>query len=140
MQSNKKTASGNGYHNDTTAIKQLYEDWKPYWENGDAEKVVSFYTDDAVQIPIGEPDIVGKEAARLSLEAFFKEFTIKGDSTEIQEVKITDDFAFARGTYKLTLTPKLKGKPTQYTGKFLHIFKRRQDNSWKIYRAIGGDD
>jgi uncharacterized protein (TIGR02246 family) len=126
---------------DITAIKQIYKDWEKYWENGDAEGVVSYYTDDAVQMPIGEPDyIIGKKAFKTSLEKFFKEVTIKGDPLKIREVKIIGDMAFLWGTYKNKVTPKNGDKPIRYSGKFLHIFKRQKDRGWKIHRAIGGDD
>jgi uncharacterized protein (TIGR02246 family) len=126
---------------DIAAIKKIYKDWKKYWENGDAKGVVSFYTDDVVQIPIGEPNyIIGKKALKSSLETFFKKVTIKGNSPKIHEVEIIGDMAFLWGTYKNKVTPKNGDKPIKYSGKFLHIFKRQKDRDWKIYRAIGGDD
>jgi uncharacterized protein (TIGR02246 family) len=125
---------------DIASIKRMYKDWKKPWEAGDAATVASFYTTDAIQMPVGEPDIVGKKAWEKSLKSLFKTFKIKGDYTKIKEVKIDNSLGFARGTYKLTLSPKKGGKSKSYTGKFLHIYERQRDGSWKIYRAIGGDD
>lgn len=124
---------------DIAAIKQVYDDWTLPWETGDAAGVASYYTEDAVQMPSSEPDIVGREAAQSSLQAVFDDFTVKGNAMDIQEVEIAGDLAFARGTYALTVTPKADGEPTHYTGKFLHLFKR-QPEGWKIHRAIGADD
>lgn len=125
---------------DVAAIKRLYEDWKVPWEAGDAAAVAAFYANDAIQMPANEPDIVGKEAWQSSLQAFFDQFTIKGNTSEVLEAEIAGDLAFVRGTYVITVSPKAGGKPTQYSGKFVHIFKRQPDGAWKIYRAIGVDD
>ncbi|MBW2980041.1 nuclear transport factor 2 family protein [Candidatus Woesearchaeota archaeon] len=121
------------------AIRKMYREWKPYWESGDAAKVVSYYTDDCVQMPIGDKEVVGKKAFEASLKSLFKTSTVKGNSTNIKEIGIGKRFAFARGTYALTVTPKKKGKSIKYKGKFLHIYKK-QGSKWKIYRAIGGDE
>jgi len=125
---------------DVAAIKRLYEDWKAPWEAGDAAAVAAFYANDAIQMPANEPAIVGKEAWQSSLQAFFDQFTIKGNTSEVLEAEIAGDLAFVRGTYVITVSPKAGGKPTQYSGKFVHIFKRQPDGVWKIYRAIGVDD
>jgi uncharacterized protein (TIGR02246 family) len=122
------------------AIKRLYQAWKAPWETGDAVGIADYYTEDAVQMPANEPDIVGRDAFRVCLEALFNQFTVKGDSTEVVEVQTGGDLAFARGTYAIILTPKAGGKPTRYSGKFVHLLKRQPDGTWKIHRAIGVDD
>jgi len=121
-------------------IKRLYTDWRSPWEAGDASGVSDFYTDDAIQMPAGASDIVGRDTFRVSLESLFKQFVVKGDSTEVLEVETAGDLAFVRGTYALTLIPKAGGEPTRYTGKFVHLLKRQPNGSWKIHRAIGVDD
>ncbi len=122
------------------AIKRLYEDWKTPWEAGDANGVAGFYTDDTIQMPANEPDIVGREAFRASLEGVFGQFAVQGNSSEVLEAETAGDLAFARGTYVITVTPKAGGKPARYSGKYLHLLKRQPDGRWKIYRAIGVDD
>jgi uncharacterized protein (TIGR02246 family) len=125
---------------DVAAIKRLYEDWKAPWEAGDAAAVAAFYAADAIQMPVNEPDIIGKDAWQSSLQTFFDQFTVKGGTSEVSEAEVAGDLAFARGTYLITVTPKAGGKPTQSSGKYVHIFKRQPDGSWKIYHAIGVDD
>ena len=91
-------------------------------------------------MPANEPDIIGKDAFQSSLQAFFEQFTVKGNASEVLEAEVSGDLAFVRGTYMITGTPKAGGQPTQYSGKYLHIFKRQPDGAWKIYRAIGADE
>ncbi len=129
-----------GKAENVAAIKRLYDDWKAPWEAGDAAAVAAFYADDAIQMPANEPEIIGKDAWQSSLRAFFEQFTIQGNSSEVLEAEVAGDLGFARGTYVITVTPRASGKVTRYSGKFVHIFKRQADGSWKIYRAIGVDD
>lgn len=44
--------------------------------------------------------------------------------------------AFARGTYSVKRTPVAGGETVETDGKYMTIFKRQADGSWKIYRDI----
>jgi ketosteroid isomerase-like protein len=52
------------------------------------------------------------------------------------EVRIIGDFAFDRGSFRLTASPKSGGETTRETGKYLFLYSRARDSSWKIARAI----
>ncbi|MEE8586821.1 MAG: hypothetical protein V3T83_18425 [Acidobacteriota bacterium] len=57
------------------------------------------------------------------------------------EVEVAGDWAFDRGTYTITLTPKAGGEPVfEDEAKYLTITKRQPDGSWKIYRTISNSD
>ena len=53
-----------------------------------------------------------------------------------EEVRAGGDWAFARGTYQATLTPKAGGAAGSIDGKYMTILTRQADGSWKIYRDI----
>jgi ketosteroid isomerase-like protein len=53
-----------------------------------------------------------------------------------EEVQVSGDLAFARGTYAATVTPKAGGEETFIDGKYMTILKRQTDGSWKIHRDI----
>ena len=125
---------------DIAAIRSIYEWWRPDWEAGDAVAVAAYYTDDNVQMPIGEPDTVGRSAFVSGLQSLFAGAHVKGDHTDIKEVAIDGDTAFVRGHYALTVSPKDGSEPTHFRGKFMHILKRQSDGRWLIHRAIGGDE
>lgn len=125
---------------EVASILRLYEAWKAPWEAGYAAGVARFYTEGAIQMPAGEPDIIGREAFQASLETLFDQFTLRGSSSEILEVEAAGDLAFVRGTFAMILTPRGGGEPVRYSGKFVHILRRQPDGAWKIHRAIGVDD
>ena len=49
---------------DIDAIRQLAEDLRPGWLDGDADALLALYADDPVLIPWGQPAIFGKDAIR----------------------------------------------------------------------------
>ena len=53
-----------------------------------------------------------------------------------EEVHTAGDLAFARGTYKATLTPKQGSGRIPIDGKYMTILVRQPDGSWKIHRDI----
>jgi len=57
------------------------------------------------------------------------------------EATVAGEYAFARGTYTLVMTPKLDrrgefGDLSVVDGKFLTVLHHEPDGSWKIYRDI----
>jgi len=55
-------------------------------------------------------------------------------SIKVEDAQIAGDFGFAHGTYFVSVTPKGGGAVKSKEGKFLTIFKKQADGSWKIYR------
>ena len=53
-----------------------------------------------------------------------------------EEVQVAGDWAFSRGTYTLSITPKAGGEEIFIDGKYMTILKRQTDGSWKIHRDI----
>ena len=52
------------------------------------------------------------------------------------EVRVAGDWAFARGNYSVTLTPRQGGDVVTVDGKYLTVFQLQADGSWKIHRDI----
>jgi ketosteroid isomerase-like protein len=52
------------------------------------------------------------------------------------EVRVIGDIAFDRGSFFFTVSPKSGGETTQETGKYLFLYFRAPDGSWRIARAI----
>jgi len=52
------------------------------------------------------------------------------------ELNVAGDWAFARGPFELRLTPKPGGEPVVDRGKFIDVFRRQGDGSWRFARVI----
>jgi len=55
-------------------------------------------------------------------------------SIKVEDAQVAGDFGFAHGTFFVSVTPKGGGAVKSKVGKYLTIFKKQADGSWKIYR------
>lgn len=79
------------------------------------------------------PPVVGKktiyESNRPKFDIPTEKFTINIDDTVVGQ-----DWGFARGTYSFVMAPEAGAQKLLFEGKYLSIFKRQPDGSWKLYR------
>ncbi len=116
-------------------IGKIGEDFNAAYNAGDAAALADLFTDDAVLIPPNGAPHTGKERIQSRYQWRFDQFTVK-HSINTEETKVAGDWAFSRGTYKLLLTPKEEGEPSEVTGMYILICQRQRDDSWKIARLI----
>ena len=90
-------------------------------------------------MPQSQPAVFGKEAIHSLYQSVFREYTVTGGGQTL-EIEVGGDWAFLRGTYTLTATPKAGGERLEDVGKHLFILKRQPDGSWKIARLIANSD
>ena len=119
----------------TAAIDQVLKDFSTSLNAGDIGRWVSLWTDDGIQMPPDESAVVGREAIHARIQHGADRFTFNIGITN-EEVHTAGDWAFARGTYRMSLTPKQGGKPIPIDGKYMTILTRQPDGSWKIHRDI----
>ncbi len=125
---------------DVEAIHGVLNEYVAAVNNGDVDGWLGTFADDAVVFPPYHPQLTGKEAIRSwAVTSLFEPFNIQLSASN-QEVQIVEDWAFAHGYYSFTMTPKAGGKVIEDTGKYLNIFKRQPDGSWKYAREIHNSD
>ncbi len=106
---------------------------------GDANTWATCFTDDAVQMPPHFGANAGKAAIQSWSTGFLKMFACRF-SLSVEEVRDAGDWAFERGRYKITLTPRAGGESVDDIGKYITIYQRQSDGSWKIARDIWNSD
>lgn len=80
---------------------------------------------------------VGLDEIRGSLGALLEEVKFIRFETSTQEVQLVGpNLAFARGIYTYFAEPTQGGDPIWWDGKYLTMFQRQPDGSWKIYRDV----
>jgi uncharacterized protein (TIGR02246 family) len=116
---------------DVQAIKKSMDDFVKAVNAGDAGGVASSMTDKTIFADNHESVIVGREAFRLSQQAFFNQF--KPDlSVPVEDVRVVGDLAVARGTYTNNVTAKAEGVASNsYHGSWILALARQSDASWK---------
>lgn len=121
---------------DVQAVKDVEAAWLKDTDTKDADKWVSYFTDDASALYPGTATLDGKDAIKAAMAKYFadKDFSLTFQSTKVVASK-GDDMVYSQGTCSMTMTnPKTK-KPTTSTGKFLTVFTKQADGSWKVVAA-----
>jgi uncharacterized protein (TIGR02246 family) len=117
---------------DEAAIRAASAAWSQAATAKDLDKSISFYADDAVQLPNKAPAAKGKENIRKNwvplLAAPGPGLSWQTSSVEVAR---SGDIAYETGTYDFVTTDK-KGKSSDVKGKFVVVWKKQTDNSWKV--------
>jgi uncharacterized protein (TIGR02246 family) len=103
---------------------------------GDTEGYLALVADDAVLMPPNAPPVIGKDAIRSWNQAMSKRFRFQAYTPIDDEVVLAGEWAFRRATANWTLTPIAGGEPIHDSGKFIIIYERQPDGSWRVARDI----
>jgi uncharacterized protein (TIGR02246 family) len=118
---------------DIQAVKQVAAAWIQDMNTKDPDKFVSYLTDDATALYPGAGTLKGKAAIRSAIAAYFadpKNISWQGVETLTVASK-GSDMVYTEGTYTLTMTNLKTKKPMTDKGKYLTIFVKQADGSWK---------
>jgi uncharacterized protein (TIGR02246 family) len=117
---------------DEAAIRAASAAWSQAATAKDLDKAVSFYADGAVILPEKAPAVRGTENIRKNWAPVV---TLPGPGlswqTSALEVARSGDLAYETGAYNFVTTDK-KGEATDYKGKYLVIWKKQSDGTWKV--------
>jgi ketosteroid isomerase-like protein len=87
-----------------------------------------------ISMPANQPPLRGKAAVRSMWESLLRGFEVDSAVT-VDEIEVAGDWAFERGRYRMTLTPKDGGAPIDDEGTYLDIVRLQSDGSWKYARV-----
>ena len=102
---------------------------------GSVDQFRSYFTDDLVMMGPNEPPVTGGDSVAALMRTFHAKFAVQVEYTS-QEIVVSGDWGFDRGTERYTLTPKAGGTPIQKSGNYLYLYQRQADGSWKQSRVI----
>lgn len=125
---------------DEAAIRANVVAWSQASQGKDVNKALSFYADDAIQMPDRGALIRGKENMRKGWEQML---ATPGPgltfATTGVEVARSGDIAYEYGTYDYA-TKDAKGRVHDEKGKYLVAWKKQADGSWKVAVDIDNPD
>lgn len=124
-----------GSETDLEAIDRVREAHVAAVNAGDAEAWVAQFTDDGVQMPPNAPTNVGRTMIGSWSRAFLDQFRLKF-SLAVDEVRVLGEWAFERGDYTISLNPKAGGPTMQDIGKYITIYQRKPEGTWRMARDI----
>jgi uncharacterized protein (TIGR02246 family) len=124
---------------DVNAVNTVRTSWAEAFNAGDANRLGGLYASDAVVMPENAPAVSGRDAIvklwgdMMAANATHVELTA-------DETHVSGDWAFDRGQFTMTMTPKTEGAmPMTEKGKYLVVLHREADG-WKIAREIGNSN
>jgi ketosteroid isomerase-like protein len=112
------------------AVKDADAAWAKAAAAHDVSGALSYYAGDAVVLPAHDQMLTNRPDMQKSWTALLdKDNTVSWKPVYIEAAK-SGDLVYVVGTYSLS-TKVAKGKPTVDHGKYLAIWKKQEDGSWK---------
>jgi ketosteroid isomerase-like protein len=116
------------------AVKEIFDTYSSANMRKDVESWIALWDEKGIKMAPNSPAIYGKSA----IEEMKRKKSQAPDDVEmsikIEDTQIAGDFGFAHGTYSVSIKPIGDGDRKFMEGKFLTVFKKQADGSWKIYR------
>jgi len=117
---------------DVQAVKDVEAAWVKDAATKDPDKWASYFTEDGSGLYPGAPILNGKAAIRAAMVPILADpnFSLIFQSTRSMASK-GGDMVYSQGTYTMTMTdPKTKKTMTD-KGKYLTVYTKQPDGSWK---------
>lgn len=114
-------------------IAAMNSDMRKYMLEGNTEKNLELYANDAISLPNNEPMLEGLPAIRKANEEMVKS-GMKITSFEPTIVKVipNGNLITEIGTYKISLSAPGTDQPMNEQGKYVTIWEKQNDGSLKI--------
>ena len=130
-------ASG-GPDDDAKALIKLDDDWSAAAAKRDVDVIASFYADEGNAYPPNEPLAKGRAAARKVWATYLSDpsFKISWKTTKAEAV---GDLGYTAGTYEASFNLP-DGKSGKEVGKYLCVWKKQKDGSWKAFHDMWNAD
>jgi uncharacterized protein (TIGR02246 family) len=126
---------------DVQAIKDTEAAWAKAAAAKDADKFASYYTDDASLLLQDSPAINGKDAIGKAIKGMMGDpnFALAFQGMRWDVAK-SGDVGYSQGAYTMTMTDPKSKKPASEKGKFLTVFKKQADGTWKSVEDMVSSD
>ena len=126
---------------EANVIRNLEDQWTVALQKSDADKIISFFTTEAVSMKPNIPIIIGPQAIRKERESSFTDTTLLyktySSKIDIIEVSASGDLAYVRGTDRMTM--KTPNGLVDDIGKWVDIWKKI-NGEWKVVVNIWNSD
>jgi uncharacterized protein (TIGR02246 family) len=126
--------SNGGVPEARAAIEAANAKFSEAFARGDAKALSAMYTPDAIAFPPDSEMIRGSEAIGAVWKAT-RDGGVESAALTTIDVGRSGDVAYEVGNVTLTIHPAGK-EPTTAADKYVVVWKRQRDGSWKLHRDI----
>jgi uncharacterized protein (TIGR02246 family) len=126
---------------DVKAVRDVEAAWSKDAGAKDADKFAGYYTDDGSLLLPNAPIINGKEAIKAAVKGMMSDpnFALNFQGTRAEASK-GGDTVWSIGAYAMTVSDPKTKKPVTDKGKYLTVFKKQADGSWKAIADMVNSD
>ena len=119
-------------------IEATEKQWSAAFLKGDAAAVAALYADDAATVPPAGEWARGRDGITKLEQAQFDSVNATAREDITEEVTVVgNDYAVEIGHYSWTGTAKKGGAARGESGRYMVLWKKGADGSWKLYRDLG---
>jgi len=122
---------------DVRAISDTEAQWNKDYAAKDPEKILAYFTDDAVLMVPGGPSSSGKDAIRAAMKQILSDpaMSLTFQASKVDVAK-SGELGYTQGSYKLTVTGPVTHKVINDHGSYVTTYRKQADGSWKAVADI----
>jgi ketosteroid isomerase-like protein len=124
------------------AINAAKTEFREGFNLGDASRVLAIADPDLVSFSDGQPSefcASGLQALKTRLTNLFERFTAEL-SVIVIEIRLQGDVAYDYGWHDLTLTPKDGSDSIRRKYRYVDVWRRNKEGSWKLWMYMDNQD
>jgi ketosteroid isomerase-like protein len=120
----------------TETLRQLEAEFMKATAEHGSQGYLSYYADDAVEVPDGAPILQGKESIARTMGFLDNKQNHLTWTPVGADISASGDLGYTYGNYEFRSTGK-DGKPVVAHGKYNTIWKKQRDGAWKVVLDMG---
>lgn len=135
----RATAPGVASNTDPATVRRTIEAANTRYvdalKRADTTAAAAYYADDAVSLPQNQEAVRGHAAISKGLGEDARAMRVTDAKFTTEDVMVGGDLAVETGAYDITMQ-QTTGEDIKDKGKYITVWKRQPDGSWKIVRNI----
>ena len=129
-------AGGDAFASDeTAAVDAVRRDFNAAFNANDAAAIGRLFDAEGMLLPPGMAAVAGAEKITARYVGHFAK-TRSRFELKPGDIRICEGWAFLDAEFARTDAPKAGGTPASVEGRYLMVFRKQADGSWKIFRDI----
>jgi ketosteroid isomerase-like protein len=127
---------------DLLAVNTAKTKFRDAYNDGDVDRVLAMADPGLVSFADGQPSEFGSpglDTLRTRLHGLFTRYAAKLAVIEV-EIRVEGSAAHAYGWHELTLTPKGGGNSVRHRSRYMEVWRRTLEGSWKLWMYIDNQD
>jgi ketosteroid isomerase-like protein len=120
---------------DRSTLDELVARWVDAFNRDDIDTLANIYAENAKVMPPGLEMMTGRSAAHQFWTTAKQQMGVRNPILKTIDLESEGNLAYETGSYELSIQPEGR-EPMVDVGKYLVVWKRQDDGSWKMAADI----